>query len=191
MEIKLVYPPKKRIHKFWRVFCFIYNIIFVTSLFVCPTVNIIVGGKAWSVIVLFSEYLIWSSFISPSLYDLNRTSQSIKLLLNILILLILIDVLIKTGWGMLVIPIVSFVGLIACVALFFSDFERQKHNAAPFLLFSLLALGAGLFGIFAPSVDVKWNFYVLAGLSFVTIIVSLILLRKTIWLDLKKMFNSK
>jgi len=191
MEIKIIYPIRRRRASFWKFCCKTYTLIFVLSLFICPFINIIVGGKAWSVVVLLSAYTIWSSFISPSLYELNRTSQSIKLFMSILLLLISIDLLITGGWGMFVIPIVSFGELIICSALFFSDFERQKHNAIPFLFVSILAFIAGTVGIFAPFVEIRWVFIVLASISFCVLVCTIILLQKTIILDIKKQLNTK
>lgn len=191
MEIKVIYPLKRRRHRFWKFCCMLYNWAFLISLFVCPFINIVTGGKAWSVVVIISEFLIWSSFISPSMFELNRTSQSIKLFLNILLLLVSIDLFIEGGWGLFVIPIVSFGGLIACSALFFSDFNQQRHNAIPFILFATLALLAGLVGCFAPFVETRWVFIVLGSLSFGVLLVTLILLRRTVILDIKKQLNTK
>lgn len=192
MEIKITYPPRRRAHRFWRVCCKIYNILFVIALFACPLVNIWLGGKLWCIVAIYGAYLIWSSFISPSLYELNRTYQSIKLFLQVLILLIGIDLLLCDGaWGLTVIPIVSFGGLIVCTALFFSDFQRQKHNAVPFVLITILSLAAGLFGMFSDLIETKWTFLVLTFLSLTVLIVSLIFLRKTILYDLKKQLNTK
>lgn len=192
MEIKITYPPKKRAHKFWSVFCFIFDICFLITIITCPIVNILVGGKAWSVVAIFSVYIIWSSFISPSLYELNRTYQSIKLFLNILILLIGIDLLLTDGgWGLTVIPIFAFGGLIVCTALFFSDFNKQKHNALPYVLITILAIAAGLVGILNELVTTKWMFIVLASLGLISFIVSIVFLRKTVFQDLKKQLNTK
>ena len=191
MEIKITYPPRKRLHQFKNVCRRIYNIIFLLALIVCPLINIWLQGTAWSVIVIFSLYLVWSSFVSPSLYELNRTYQSIKLFLDVLILLILVNVIFSRGWGLTVIPIVAFGGLIICSTLFFSDFQRQKHNAVPFVLVALLCLGAGLFGMFSELVETKWMYVVLASLSLAALVVSLVFLRKTVWQDLKKQLNAK
>lgn len=192
MEIKLIYPPKKRRRKFWKMFSFIFNISFILAIIVLPVINIFVGGKAWSVIALFSIYMVWSTFISPSLYELNRTYQSIKQVLNILILLLGIDLLLtEGGWGLTVIPIVSFAGLIICSIMFFSDFNRQKHNAVPFVLITVSSIAAGIVGMFNDAVKVKWMFVVLASLGVTAFVVSIIFLRKTIFKDLKKQLNTK
>ena len=192
MEIKITYPPKKSTHRFWRMCRLIYNICFIIAIIACPLINLWVGGKLWFIVAIFSAYAVWSLFISPSLYELNRTYVSIKSFLNIIILLILIDVLLVDGkYGLTTIPIVSFAGLIVCSVLFFSDFNRQKHNAVPFIIITILAFAAGLFGMFSDLIETKWMFVVLASLSLVAFVVAIIFLRKTIFIDLKKQLNTK
>lgn len=191
MEIKVIYPVSKPRARFWKFVCNAYTLLFVLSIFICPFINFLVGGRAWSVVVIIAAYTVWSSFFYPSLFELNRTSQSIKLFVSILLLLISIDLYSDGGWGFFVVPIVSFSELFICSILFFSDFERQKHNALPFLLVVILGLGAGLFGTFAPSIAVHWVFIVLASVSFLLLLLTIIFLRKTIILDLKKQFNTK
>ena len=192
MEIKVTYPPRKRRRKFWKVFSFIFNILFVLAIIVLPLMNIWAGGKAWSVVAIFGIYMVWSTFISPSLYELNRTYQTIKQVLNVIIMLILIDLLLTDGgWGLTVIPIVSFGGLILCTIMFFSDFNRQKHNAVPFVLITISAIVAGIVGMFNDAVETKWMFVVLAALGVTVFVISFIFLRKTVFRDLRKQLNTK
>ncbi|MCQ2087028.1 MAG: DUF6320 domain-containing protein [Bacilli bacterium] len=192
MEIKVTYPPRKRRRKFWKVFSFIFNIFFVLAIIVLPLINIWAGGKAWSVVAIFGIYMIWSTFISPSLYELNRTYQTIKQVLNVIIMLILINLLLTDGgWGLTVIPIVSFGGLILCSIMFFSDFNRQKHNAVPFVLITISSIVAGIVGMFSDAIKVKWMFVVLAALGVTVFVISIIFLRKTVFKDLRKQLNTK
>lgn len=192
MQINITYPPKKRARKFWKMCCFIFNICFVIAIISLPIINIWAGGKPWCVIALFGTYIIWSLLISPSLYELNRTYLSIKTFMDILLLLLGINLLLTDGnWGLFVIPIVSFAGLTICTILFFSDFNRQKHNAVPFVFITILCFVAGMIGMFNDLVTEKWVFVVLASLSLVTFVICTIFLRKSFFKDLKKQLNTK
>ena len=91
-------------------------------------VNWATGGKAWSLIVLMSLYMVWTLVLSPDLVEYNRISQFIKLITCTCILLTLIDVFLISGWAVIVVPIVGFGGLIVAGILFLTDLERQKQN---------------------------------------------------------------
>lgn len=189
MDIKVTYPIGKRKNHFWIIFCRVITILFVVAAFVCVLINLATRVNQWSIVVVLAEYLIWASFISPSLYNLNRTSQLIKLLVWTLILLIGIEVFLYGGWALFVIPIVSFGGLLLIALLFFSDFQRQKHQSIPFLFLIIICLIFGIVGIFASFAEVKWVYIVLASVSLALLIVCIATLKNSIILDLKKKFN--
>jgi len=191
MDVKSTYPTGKPKSHFWRIFCQIVTLIFLVSAPIAIIVNIFVGGPQWSVVVVLAEILIWASFLSPSPYNLNRISQFIKVLVSILILLIAVEVFIKGGWGLFVIPIVSWSGLTVIGILFLSDFRRQKHQSIPFLFIIIVCLVFGITGTFASFAEVKWVYIVLVGVSLAWLIVCIVLLNKTIWTDFKKKINTK
>ena len=191
MDVKITYPIGKPKSHFWSVFRKIVSLLFLISAPICILVNVFYGTTQWSIIVVLAEYFIWASFLSPSPYNLNRISQFIKLLISILILLIAVEVFIRGGWGLFVIPIVCWGGLIVIGVLFLSDFRRQKHQSIPFLLFIFVCLIFGITGIFASFAEVKWVYIVLASVALAWLIVCIVLLNKTIWEDLKKKINTK
>lgn len=192
MQIKITYPVKKRRRNLWKLFCELYTILFITSIFVCPLVNLVVGGKLWCIVAVMGAYTVWVTFIYPSLFELNRISQFIKFLLCILVEILFIDVFLGLGdWGLFVVPIVSFGGLIIAAILFFSDFERQRHHAIPFILLTIASLAAGIVGICLEVVKIKWVFIVLASVALFFLITSIVTLRVSIIQDLKKKFNTK
>ena len=191
MDVKNTYPTGKPKSHFWRVFCQIVTLIFLVSAPISILVNVAVKGPQWSIIVVLAEYSIWASFLAPSPYNLNRISQFIKLLVSILVLLIAVEIFIKGGWGLFVIPIVSWSGLTVIGILFLSDFRRQKHQSIPFLFLIIVCLVFGITGIFASFAETKWVYIVLAGVALAWLIVCIVLLNKTIWTDFKKKINTK
>ena len=189
MEVKVTYPIGKKKNYFWNMFCKIISILFVVAAFVCVLINLATRGNQWSIVVILGEFLIWASFISPSIYNLNRISQFIKLLIWILILLIGIEIFLYGGWALFVVPIVSFGGLTLIGILFFSDFQRQKSQSISFLFLIIICLIFGFVGIFAPLADQKWVYITLASVSLAWLIVCIATLKNSIILDLKKKFN--
>lgn len=191
MEIKITYPLVKRRSRFWKVFCFIYNILFVTCIFVLPLINYLCKGKAWSIIALFSIFAVWRIFIRPGQFEINMTNHTIRSIVYIMILLILIEILISGGWGIFVIPIVCFGGIGLTAILFLSDIEGQKHNSISFIFFLLICFAAGLVGIFLDIVEIKWVYIVLSGVSLAALIILIFVLKTTIIKDFKKKINVK
>ncbi|MBP5092361.1 MAG: hypothetical protein J6328_07435 [Bacilli bacterium] len=191
MDVKNTYPIGKPKSHFWRLFCQILTLLFLISAPICVLVNVFYGSTQWSIIVVLAEYFIWASFLNPAPYNLNLISQFIKLLISILILLIAVEVFIRGGWGLFVIPIVCWGGLIVIGVLFLSDFRRQKHQSIPFLLFILICLAFGISGIFASFAETKWVYIVLASVALAWLIVCIVLLNKTIVSDFKKKINTR
>lgn len=191
MDVKNIYPHIKLRSRFWKVFCFIYNIVFVLCIFILPLINFLVKGKAWSVVALFSMFAVWRIFITPSQFEINRTDETLKSLIYILILLGLIEVFLVGGWAITVIPIICFVGITIAFILFISDLEGQKHHSLTFIFFLLLCIAAGLVGIFLDSVKEKWVFIVLASVAFAALVTTILTLKTTIIEDFKKKISVK
>ena len=191
MDVKNIYPHIKLRSRFWKVFCFIYNIVFVLCIFILPLINFLVKGKAWSVVALFSMFAVWRIFITPSQFEINRTDETLKSLIYILILLGLIEVFLVGGWAITVIPIICFVGITIAFILFISDLEGQKHHGLTFIFFLLLCIAAGLVGIFLDSVKEKWVFIVLASVAFAALVTTILTLKTTIIEDFKKKISVK
>lgn len=142
MDVKNIYPhvePKQIKTEHARRFA---RVMFLVAAYVCPVVNLGAGGKAWSIVVLWSLWFCWSFLFAPDLVEYNRISQTSKLIAYSCVLLILIDTLLSPGWAAFVVPLISCFGLLIVGALFFSDLERQKQNSMPmlWLVFASLAL---------------------------------------------------
>ena len=117
---------------------------FLAAAYLCPILNLALGGKPWSLVVLWSLWIAWSSLVSPDMVAYNRISQLAKLLFQSCVLLILIDLCLAPGWAVFVVPLVSVGGMIAAAALLFSDLRRQKLNMMPMFLLCLLFLFSAL-----------------------------------------------
>ena len=112
-------------------------------------------------------------------------------------MLILIDVFITptVTWGSFVIPIVTFSGLVVAAILFFTDFERQRHNLMPLLLIDIICLVAAVVMVLVIKYQgldmVLWPYITMGGVSL-AILVSLILSMKGGFFgELKRRLHSK
>ena len=139
MKIKITYPKvSPKIIKHQRLINFMKWPLLI-AVVICPIINLITGGKAWSLVVLMSIYMAWDLVISRDLVEYNRISQFVKLITLTSLLLITIDVFLTPGWALEAVPILIFSGLIVTSVLFFTDIERQKQNIFPFLFLILLS----------------------------------------------------
>ena len=147
MKINIIYPPVEKRRLQYKKILNIVRWPVIFAAYICPIINILTGGKAWSIIVLMSLYMAWTLVISPDLVEYNRISQTIKLIVCSCILLTLIDVFIKPGWAIEVVPIVCFCGLVVSGILFFTDIERQKQNMLPMLLLIFFSIAGSVIGL--------------------------------------------
>lgn len=135
MTFKEVYPHvhnKRSIRQFFMTIC---KWLFIFASITCALFNIFIGGKAWSVVAIWSMWLVWDQLLNPDMVEYNRISQIIKLVINSCILLILTDNFLASGWAAQVVPIIcsSSMGLVAL--LLFTDFKTQQRNLLPLILF--------------------------------------------------------
>ncbi len=170
MKIKLNYPKvEKKIEIKKKIFKII-KIIFLFTAFICPVLNIIIGGKAWSLIVVWSLWTFWKQFISRDMVEYNIISQFVKVIFNGSILLILIDVSFGGVWAIEVVPIVCFGGIAIVGTLLFADFERQKHNIMPMLLLCLLCIVAAIVGLLLWKEETRWALGVMGAFAIVLLV---------------------
>ncbi|MBQ7387224.1 MAG: hypothetical protein IJW03_03560 [Clostridia bacterium] len=191
MHIKITYPtaPKGKLGR--KKLLNILRWPFLAAALGSTIANLCVGGPYWFVIVILALYAAWKLVFSIDLVEYNRTSQSIKAIMFICILLTLIDVLLAPGWAVFVVPIVCFSGLIFCAVLFFTDLETQKHNMLPLILlifFSIIASGICL--IFWHDHDF-WPFIVLGGVSLFLLVSFVIILGADFRREMQRRFHIK
>lgn len=191
MKIKITYPKvSPKIIKHQRLI----NVMkwpLLIAVVICPIINLITGGKAWSLVVLMSIYMAWDLVISRDLVEYNRISQFVKLITLTSLLLITIDVFLAPGWALEAVPILIFSGLIVTSVLFFTDIERQKQNIFPFLFLILLSIFSSIIGLSFYHEKDSWPLAVMGVVALFLLITLTITLKENIINELKKGFSVK
>lgn len=191
MKIKITYPKvSPKIIKHQRLINFMKWPLLI-AVVICPIINLITGGKAWSLVVLMSIYMAWDLVISRDLVEYNRISQFVKLITLTSLLLITIDVFLAPGWALEAVPILIFSGLIVTSVLFFTDIERQKQNIFPFLFLILLSIFSSIIGLSFYHEEDSWPLAVMGAVALFLLITLTITLKENIINELKKGFSVK
>ena len=191
MKIKITYPKvSPKIIKHQRLINFMKWPLLI-AVVICPIINLITGGKAWSLVVLMSIYMAWGLVISRDLVEYNRISQFVKLITLTSLLLITIDVFLTPGWALEAVPILIFSGLIVTSVLFFTDIERQKQNIFPFLFLILLSIFSSIIGLSFYHEKDSWPLTVMGAVALFLLITLNITLKENIINELKKGFSVK
>lgn len=191
MKIKITYPKvSPKIIKHQRLINFMKWPLLI-AVVICPIINLITGGKAWSLVVLMSIYMAWNLVISRDLVEYNRISQFVKLITLTSLLLITIDVFLAPGWALEAVPILIFSGLIVTSVLFFTDIERQKQNIFPFLFLILLSIFSSIVGLSFYHEKDSWPLTVMGAVALFLLITLTITLKENIINELKKGFSVK
>lgn len=191
MKIKITYPKvSPKIIKHQRLINFMKWPLLI-AVVICPIINLITGGKAWSLVVLMSIYIAWDLVISRDLVEYNRISQFVKLITLTSLLLIIIDIFLAPGWALEAVPILIFSGLIVTSVLFFTDIERQKQNIFPFLFLILLSIFSSIIGLSFYHEKDSWPLTVMGIVALFLLITLSITLKENIINELKKGFSVK
>ena len=197
MNINITYPELSKKKATRAKLIRILRLPFIILAIACPIVNLAVGGPAWSIIALFGLNIIWNMAVAIDMIEYNRTSQFIKGITYSILMLILIDLILTPNvpWGYLVIPIVTFSALVVAAVLFFTDFERQRHNLMPLLIIDIaciLASAIMIIIIYHNVIDMAlWPYIVMGGVSL-ALLASLILSMKGGFIrELKRRFHTR
>lgn len=191
MKIKITYPKvSPKIIKHQRLINFMKWPLLI-AVVICPIINLITEGKAWSLVVLMSIYMAWDLVISRDLVEYNRISQFVKLITLTSLLLITIDVFLAPGWALEAVPILIFSGLIVTSVLFFTDIERQKQNIFPFLFLILLSIFSSIIGLSFYHEKDSWPLTVMGVVALFLLITLSITLKENMINELKKGFSVK
>lgn len=191
MKIKITYPKvSPKIIKHQRLINFMKWPLLI-AVVICPIINLITSGKAWSLVVLMSIYMLWDLVISRDLVEYNRISQFVKFITLTSLLLITIDVFLAPGWALEAVPILIFSGLIVTSVLFFTDIERQKQNIFPFLFLILLSIFSSIVGLSFYHEKDSWPLTVMGVVALFLLITLSITLKENIINELKKGFSVK
>lgn len=190
MKAENIYPIPIPQEQRWRRVLKAVRWCFAATAYICPLINLCVGGKAWSLVVLWGLWSVWTLAFSRDLIEYNRISQTSKLIVDTCVMLILIETFLSSGWAGFVVPIVSFASLIVMGVLFFTNLPIQKQNLMPMMWMiaaALVAIMASLIGW--PKMN--WPFIALGATAFALLIVTFIVLPKELIRELQKRFHTK
>ncbi len=189
MQINIKYPPVEK-RKFQRRK--LINIVkwpMLFTAFLCPMLNFLIGGKAWSLVVLMALYMVWSLGISTDIVEYNRISQVIKTITCSCVMLIIIDVFLISGWAIEVVPIVCFCGLVVVAILLFTDIERQKQNMMPFILLMIICIVCSIVGLSIWHDENRWALAVMGLTAIFLFAACIITLGKDFLREIKRRFH--
>lgn len=191
MQINCTYPVLKpeKLHR--EAFISWMKVILFTGAVVSLCVNLAVGGKYWSVVVIWSIWMVWVQLLSPDLVGYNRISQFIKLIINTCILLILINFLLSPAWFVGSVSIICFSALIIVGLLFFTDLERQKENMLPILFLIFLSLAGSIIGLSVYHGSARWTLSVMLGVSICLFVACFVILGGEFIRQCQKIFSIK
>lgn len=188
MKIEGIYPPIAKSKKFLEKARTILSYIIIAAAYACPIINLCVGGKAWSIVVLWGLLSLWSVCLNRPLVEFNRISKTANVLLYAAVLMVLIEIFLVSGWAEFVMPIVCFGMLTVMGVLFFSDMRRQSQNIMPMLWAAAGSLAAFVCAaIVMPRLT--WPVIVMGAVAAALFIASGIALKGGLWLELKKRFH--
>ncbi len=190
MDFEVIYPNIKKTSLAMLRVRTVFGLIFLAAAVACPVVNIAVGGKAWSVIVLWALYMVWTLVLKAPLVERNLISQGVRLSVMIGILLILIDRLLYPGWAAFVVPIVAYGALIVLAILFFVNVSKQRHNVMPLVIVTLAAAIGSVVAMLVFS-EISWPMIVLAVTAGVLFIATVLILRTRLISEIVKRFHLK
>ncbi|WP_425755342.1 DUF6320 domain-containing protein [Ihubacter sp. rT4E-8] len=191
MKLDITYPTVERRRLQRKKLLHIVRWPVLFAALICPVVNLVTGGAAWSIIVLMVLYMLWTLVLSPDLVEYNRISQFIKTIVCTCILLTLIDVFLAPGWAIEVVPIVCFTGLAVAGILFFTDLERQKQNMLPMLLLILFAIAGSVIGLSLWHEESRWALAVMGVFAICLLFACMISLGSEFLRELKRRFHTK
>lgn len=189
MKIDITYPPAEKSGQWRRSMLAAVKWPMLAAAVICPIVNYFVGGKAWSVIVLVGLFAAWRFIFSIDLVEYNRISQIIKILTFACIILGLVDILLVPGWALFVVPIVCTVGLGVAALLFFSDLEKQEHNAFPFLLLIFYALAGSVVGLHYKHGDGRWTLMLMGAVAAGLLVLCIVIMGSGFFRELRRRFH--
>ena len=194
MHVRITYPPLKKKYSFERhkMLSILRWPLIGLGLAAC-IVNLCVGGPWWCILALIALYIAWRLFLSPDLVEYNRISQSIKGVFWACVMLLMVDWLIVPIHAVFVLPLAGAGGLVLCATLFFTDLETQKHNMLPLLLFIFCALVASVVGIGLKWAqwEACWPYMTLFGTSMLFLLSLIIILRRDLWIEMRRRFHIK
>lgn len=191
MKVNITYPhvAKRKLQR--QTLIHLARWPFLFSALIVALVNMATGGPAWSVLALWSLWMVWSFLISPDLVEYNRISIWIRLITYTSILLLIIDAVFPTGWSIEVVPNVCFCGLFIAGVLFFTDIERQQQNMMPMLTLIGISLLSSAVGLALWKGESRWALIVLGAVAATLLVICVVVLRHGFVREVKKRLHTR
>ncbi len=190
MNIKITYPIPERQRTFYRSFRNIMRYIFIVAGLICLLVNVLTGGKWWSIIVIWSLFSVWKMVFSLRLVEFSVYSHAAKVTFYVIILLMLIDRFLYAGWAETVVPIVLFGFLLVMFILFFVTYDRKERHVMAITFLGLLNLVSIPYSLHSWPIE-NWIAFAFQFASMVLFVIAIIVNRKELLHEIKARFNSK
>ena len=189
MRVHATYPPntpqsfwRRNRHALWRS-------AFVLAGYLCLIINLLTGGQAWSLIVIGGLMTFWVAFIYQPQVEATPIKKLCDTALAVCLYLLLLDSVLGGGWSGFVVPIVCFGELIVTGGYFLLFFHKRKRDFLP--LFELILIGlVGTLLALAGLKRLDWPMIVVGGVSVGLLLLSFLLFRKPLWLEIRKKFHT-
>lgn len=190
MNPKIIYPVPERQKMFYRNIRNLFRIIFLISGAICVLVNILVGGKAWSLIVVWSLFSFWRLVFSLRLVEFSIYSHAIKVTFYLFVMMVLIDRFLAPGWAETVVPIVMFAYLLVMFVLFFVTYDKKEKHLVSIMMLGAFNLATIPYSIHSWPIE-NWIAFAFQCASFLLFLVMIIVNWKDIIYELKVRFVAK
>lgn len=184
---KRLYPkPKRHEHRFffWRKLAIW---LLWAGIFASCIVNLAVGGTPWAAYVVLSAYAVYEILLSLETAERSLIRRIVSGSYAVGFLLLGTAHITGSGpWARdLAVPLVLLAALLAAAALYFSDYRRFSAQCLPILGLSLLAVAAGVLGLFGV-LPMRWPLITLSSAALAVFIGSICTFRRSLWMEVKK-----
>lgn len=165
----------------WSFFCLI------GALGICGIVNLCLGGRPWVLLVAIGEYIIFTAFLSKESIESTILKRLVSIMYAVLAIL-----LVSAWWGSknmhVGFPMTTFGMLCLCGAIYLWRYRNNRTSPLPLLIFLVTSMLDSLTGIFLPW-GLNWPRIVLLSTSVFLILLTLVLFRKAIVVEMRKRFS--
>ena len=189
MRVHTTYPPNTS-QSFWRRNRqALWRSAFVLAGYLCLIINLLTQGPAWSLIVIGGLMTVWIALIYQPQVEATPIKKLCDTALAVCLYLFLLDSVVGGGWSGFVVPIVFFGEQIVTGGYFLLFFHKRKRDFLP--LFELILIGlVGTLLSLAGLKRLDWPMIVVGGVSLGLLLLSFLLFRKPLWLEIRKKFHT-
>ncbi|MEG0742623.1 MAG: DUF6320 domain-containing protein [Clostridia bacterium] len=188
MRVHVTYPPKTA-RSFWlRNRRELWRSLFLLVGYTCLLINLLGGGSLWSLIAIGGLVVGWIILLYRPQVENTVIKKLCDSLIAVCLYLFLLDSLLGSGWGAIVVPIVYFGDLIIIGAYFGVFFKKQKRNFLPLFELMLAGVIASVLAL-AGLGRLDWPMLVAGSVSLGLLIVLLALFWKPLSREFQKKFH--